>query len=328
MKAVHVRIAVLAVAAAAVAVAATEAAETTFGGKNGAIAFRRYSNPERSAGAVFTIAADGKRERRVTRPPAGALDDQPDWAPDGSLLTFIRCPRNTGCGLYTVRPDGTGLARLSPPCPLGAKAPKCEDDETPTFSRDGQLIAFGRYTGGDGNALVVVNRRGLGLRTIVPLRNGVEVLDPQFSPDGTQLLFVQHNFGAAKPRNGTAIFVVGLDGSGMRRVTPWTLDAGDGPDWSPDGKWILFRSDTPRLRQAQIYRIRPDGAELTRLTLFPQRTWVGSSSFSPDGRWIVYAATGAGGKPDVFVMRTDGTGMRPVTRTGAWDSAPDWGAAR
>ena len=66
---------------------------------------------------------------------------------------------------------------------------------------------------------------------------------------------------------------------------------------------------------------------MRQLTHFKPGTWIGSASFSPDGRWITFAKAGRGGAADVFVMRTDGSGIRPVTRTPLWDSAPDWGAA-
>jgi hypothetical protein len=40
---------------------------------------------------------------------------------------------------------------------------------------------------------------------------------------------------------------------------------------------------------------------------------------------VVVLRSGRGGEADVFVMRANGTGIRPVTRTAVWDSAPDWG---
>lgn len=45
------------------------------------------------------------------------------------------------------------------------------------------------------------------------------------------------------------------------------------------------------------------------------------------GPRIVYATKGIDDKADVFLMRADGTGNRPVTRSKLWDSAPDWGPA-
>jgi Tol biopolymer transport system component len=305
----------LAVATAIILAAAAGASHATARGRNGRIAFRRWFDKDQSWGAIFTIRADGKGERQVTHPPRGTREDQPDWSPDGSLLVFTRSPPNQPYAVYTVRPDGLGLRRLTPPCPKGTQPQKC-DYVVPAFSPDAKEIAF---AGGSG--IVVTDRNGRHRKVVV--RSRTEVDDPQFSPDGKRLLFVQTRSTAC-----CAIFVVNVDGSGRRRVTPWSLAAGDNPDWSPDGKWILFRSDVPRVKQSQIYVIHPDGTGLTRLTLFKRGTLVTSSSFSPDGKWIVFAATGVGGQPDIYVMHADGTGMRPVTRTKLWDSAPDWGPRR
>ena len=65
-------------------------ASATAPGSNGQIAFRRYFNCQQDWGAVFTTAATGKGTRQITHPARGAVDDQPDWAPDGSLITFSR----------------------------------------------------------------------------------------------------------------------------------------------------------------------------------------------------------------------------------------------
>jgi TolB protein len=285
-------------------------------GKNGRIAFRRWLSKDQSWGAIFTINADGTGERQVTHPPRGTRDEQPDWSPDASLLVFTRSVPNEPYGVYTVRPDGLALRRLTPACPKGTQPPKCPEYVVPAFSPNGKHIAF---AGGPG--IVVTDRNGRHRRVVV--RSRTEVDDPQFSPNGKRLLFVQSRRNAC-----CAIFVVDVDGTHSRRVTPWSLAAGDNPDWSPDGRWILFRSDVPRVKQSQIYVIHPNGTALTRLTLFKRGTLVTSSSFSPDGKWIVFGASGVGGQPDVFIMHADGTGIRPVTRTKLWDSAPDWGTAR
>jgi Tol biopolymer transport system component len=53
-----------------------------------------------------------------------------------------------------------------------------------------------------------------------------------------------------------------------------------------------------------------------------------SASFSPDGKWIAFSRTrgvGSAGNADVFVMRTDGSDVRNVTRSAIWDSGVDWG---
>ena len=108
---------------------------------------------------------------------------------------------------------------------------------------------------------------------------------PVFSPDGKQLVFERTVSGFSKPAGEQAVFVMGADGSAPRRLTPWAEKDGDNPDWSPDGKWIIFHShvDDPS-RQSQIYLIHPDGSGRKQLTHFKDGTHVASSAFSPDGK--------------------------------------------
>jgi TolB protein len=122
------------------------------------------------------------------------------------------------------------------------------------------------------------------------------------------------------------VFVVNADGTRLRRLTPWRMNAGDGPDWSPDGSRILFRSpDDGSFLNSNLYTIRPDGKDLTRVTNVPPTTTLYSASWSPDGASIAFGMMGVEGQADVYTMRADGTGVTPLTRTPQWDSAPDWG---
>ena len=116
------------------------------------------------------------------------------------------------------------------------------------------------------------------------------------------------------------------DGSGLRRLTPYSLRAGDHPDWSPDGRWILFRSpDNGDFLDSQLYVIHPNGRGMRQVTHVRPTTQLLSASFSPDGSRVVYSRAGRAGQPDIFTARLDGSGVHRVTRTPLWDSAPDWG---
>ena len=81
-------------------------------GKNGGIAFRRWLDSSQSTGAVFTVGANGKGAQQVTRPETGIEDGSPDWSPDGSLLVFQRS--GNPFAIYTVKPDGSALQRVTP----------------------------------------------------------------------------------------------------------------------------------------------------------------------------------------------------------------------
>jgi TolB protein len=325
------------VASAALAEVPALATSTTSPGKNGAIAFKRFLDSSRATGAIFTMDASGKNARQITTPAAGTVDDQPDWSPDGSLLVFYRCAPNSPCGVYTVKPDGSALTPLLP-CSAGGE---CEDGEGGSFLPDGKRVVFTRATGtvqhlatGDQieHSDIVVRDLNSGAEQVLvrsPSFAG-DYLSPHFSPNGSQFVYIRTNSGLAKPAQTHALFVVRADGSHQRRVTPWALDAGDDPDWSPNGKLILFRTyesgGQSGSEQSQIATVRPDGSGLRTLTHFKRGTTVLSHSFSPDGKWIVFAKSGLGDQPDLFVMRANGTGIRPITRTAIWDSAPDWGS--
>jgi TolB protein len=147
-----------------------------------------------------------------------------------------------------------------------------------------------------------------------------------WSPDGTRLAFSR-----TTPTGGLAIFTVRLDGTHLRRITPWSLRAGQQPDWSPDGQGILFESHQGDQDVVDnVFLVHPDGTGLHRITTSPLHIhqW-GSSSFSPDGKMITVAhnpGVGAAGNADVWVMNLDGSDLRNVTRSIIFDSAPDWGS--
>jgi TolB protein len=307
---------------AGAAVATTSGSTST--DRNGKIVFRRYLAKNMNRGVILTISPSGTGERQVTHPGKEATDDAPAWAPDGSRIAFSR-QRRRDTAIYTVRPDGSSLTRVSPSCP--PKPRRCVGDLTPAFSPNGRDIAFASFDGRFGKgAIVISGSDGRNRRVVVPANSSLGLADPGFSPEGDRILFERENLGRRKPKDARAIFVVNVDGSGISRITPWNLSAGD-PDWSPDGKWILFGSNENLNRKSQLYVIHPDGTGLKQLTHLRKGTLGASASFSPDGRWIVFGASGVGGNLDLYIMRANGTGVRAVTRTKLFDSWADWASA-
>jgi TolB protein len=313
------------------------AAPATPPGKNGRIAFTRYASSgggDPRGGAIYTVGLDGRGEQQVTRPPARVSDFQPDWSPDGSRIVFERQFSDKPFEIWSVGPDGSDLRRIDLNCPVPAD--QICDVSTPAWSPDGKRIAFNqaygkvKYISGvewiEVGALSVADADGSNVRQLTQLKRPTASEDgqPVWSPNGRQIAFVRLN-STAQPRNRHAIFVINADGTGVHRIAPWRLDAGDHPDWSPDGKWILFRSPDSRRAGADLYRVRPDGTGLRQLTNFAPEVEVLSASYAPDGKSIVFSRTGRGGLPDLFVMRSGGTRIRQLTHSTQWDSAPDWG---
>lgn len=299
----------------------------------GRIVFRRYLDDAHTQGALFTINPDGSGEKQITDPSAGTIDDHPDWAPDGKRIAFQRCAPGQACQVLTVAARGGPTKTVEARCEL---SPVC-DLSSPAWTPDGRLIV----TSAEGaeqadpitgepwiqqSSLVLLDLDRHTQRTIVKRGNwtgGAET--PAVSPDGRTVLYMRVNSSRSRPHGARGMFVVGIDGSHERRVAPWRLGGGDHPGFAPDGT-ILFRSfEGDDSRQSDFWTVHRDGTRLRQLTHFEQGTLVLSASYSPDGRWIVHATNGVGDNADVVLMRADGTGKVPVTRTKLWDSAPDWG---
>ena len=320
--------AVAVVAATCVVVFASQPAFATYPGHNGRISFRRYLNAKHSRGAIFTINPDRTGERQVTHPKRGVLNWQQDWSPNGRWIAY---QREGGPRLFDdilkIRANGTDRTYLSDTC-----TDPCRADYTPFWSPDGTLISFTRlfstcpHSGRCGfTAIFVMGADGSDLQQVTqvettPDQLGYEDYSPIWSPDGTRFAFQRYD----PHKDLHAIFIVGTDGNGLRRITPWKRDAAE-PDWSPDGRWIAFRTHEESDEVGDIGLVQPNGMHLHLITSGKGK-WA-SCSFSPNGRKIV-GAWPAGGLPsnaDLYVMNLDGSHLRNVTKSNPWESAPDWG---
>ena len=305
---------------------ATVPAHGTTPGRNGRIVYARFPT-------LWVIDADGGGAHKLPWVRRTEASD-PDWSPDGRRIVFDRCA--VKCEIWSIDAGGRSQRRLGPDC-LRKTGP-CQDRGFPAWSPDGKRIAFGGSIGAlrehrvEYAELFVMNADGSGARRLTRLSEGkkpfsVDIVDPAWSPDGKHLVFEVQHFATADPPNRRALFVVDSDGSGSRQLTPWSLNAGDSPDWSPDGSRILFRTvSTSNRHHGNLHTIRPDGTGLTRLTSYPAPKTVLTGSYSPDGRWITFSRFNQTPYPAVYVMRANGTGVRRVSRdTAAYE--PDWGSA-
>jgi TolB protein len=235
--------------------------------KGGLIAF---SGPE----GVRLVRSEGGRSWLVSG--AGGMSG-PVWAPDGNRLAAAK--GDDVSSTYSFAADGSARERLpfdveTTPVwsPDGRRMVVVGDDvrirvfrfasgvveavlpiegNEPSWSPNGTLIAFQSNRGSDLLQVCLVRPDGSGLRRLTSDRasrggNRIGAYSAAWSPDGRRLAF-------ASDRDGDDdIYIVRLDGTGLRKVTRNLVDDSN-PSWSPDGRRIVFdRTDYERDRRAIV----------------------------------------------------------------------------
>jgi Tol biopolymer transport system component len=115
-------------------------------------------------------------------------------------------------------------------------------------------------------------------------------------------------------RSGTLeIYTARPDGSDVRQLTRSGELLSAYPDWSPDGRWIVFDRFNPETERGHILLMRADGTGLRRLTNGAGSN--GDPAFSPNGRRIVFFHQVGNRHPELFTMKRDGSDWHRVTRT-------------
>ncbi len=144
---------------------------------------------------------------------------------------------------------------------------------------------------------------------------------PAWSPDGSQIVFVRQStiWDGVEARTDRNIFVINSDGENLQQLTS-SASYDDFPDWSPDGKQIVFSSD--RDGDYEIFLMTSSGSHVRQLTnndsgdYFPH--------WSPDGSQIIFSSHRYG-ISNIFLLEVDSNHIEQITDTGDCDFInPNW----
>ena len=184
-----------------------------------------------------------------------------------------------------------------------------------SWSPDGSRLAYTCLDAWTGKAgLYTIRADGTGRRRISPAHFNL-AFSPTWSPDGSRIAFST----AQRPSAASFVYVIDVYGEHLRRVATGAL-----PDWSPDGKAILYTA--PSCGDSKDWRIRlvtPDGRDATPshdrcAGIGPRGSVI--AAWSPDsGRIAVKTRSG------LYVMNAGGTKLQLVRRGNFLEFGPSGG---
>jgi TolB protein len=213
---------------------------------------------------IMTVS-DGKR--KVIRESPGRFE-APNWMPDGRRLLY-----NEGGLLYTIPIAGGTPEKLDT-----GPVTRNNNDHGISFNKKRLAISSGREGNPGGGSYVFV----------LPLNGGtpkqVTQESPSYwhgwAPNNKEVTIVAQRRGS-KVYN---LYQVNVDTGKEKALTANTSGHVDGPEYSPDGRYIYYNANPTGTMQ--IWRMRPDGTHAEQMTFDEYHNWF--PHISPDGKWIAY----------------------------------------
>jgi TolB protein len=249
---------------------------------------------------LFEMDLDGSNLRQLTRERGLAIS--PSFHPNGSSVIYTS---------YRLRKPELFLLPLSGGAPrqitnregleIGAK-----------YLKDGSGIIASASFEGNSN-IVIFDELGRIVRKVTS--GGFIDVSPTLSPDKNRFAFVSNRAG------GPQIYVMSLSGGEAKRISFTGSNYCTSPSWSPSGDKIAFSC---MAGGNQLFIANSDGTNALQVTFAGNNE---DPAFSPDGRYVLFSSTMAGGgRRSLMLLPLHSGQPRAISASGSEDSMPSWGS--
>ena len=295
-------------------------------GRNGMIIWQQESGE--SPPRLWVANPDGSGAHRVFRGSSRQAEFEGTFSPtDPNAVFFSR-------GAFPFRPFSEDiyrgdLATGAVTRVVGAKTA----DIAPTVSPDGTRLAYFAVTRAPldedspppPQRIIVANVDGTAARAVSPRRGFAA--DPDWSPDGTRLVYTEARVVGDRVDN--RLVIVNADGTGRRALTQYGGRTEINPKWTPDGQTIVFEHLRDAGRRSSIMAMPSAGG--SPRVIYDSRGWDTNPIPSPDGTRILFtsdrhrrARDRINPRFELYTMAIDGSDVVRLTNNRRIDFFPDW----
>ncbi|MDQ3749987.1 MAG: winged helix-turn-helix domain-containing protein [Acidobacteriota bacterium] len=268
--------------------------------------FAYQAKNEHGTHQIFLYTLETAQNVNLTNSNFGNAD--PSFSPDGKQIAFVSW-RDGNAEIYVMNVDGSNARRLT-------NHPAF--DNFPSFAHDGTAIAFQSNRENERTEIYLQNLEGDLPPVKIASHNGETGISPRcWSADGTQILLWTNQNGKGQ------IVLSNVEPYPARLVLSDEKADLNFPRLAPDGKQILYEA---RLADRSIV-LRLTNSETKKQTTLLKTTpdyppdYLLSPAWSPDATRIAFVDK-AGGNSEIFIINTDGTGLKNLTNDPLPDSNP------
>jgi dipeptidyl aminopeptidase/acylaminoacyl peptidase len=295
---------------------------------------------------IYVVGLSGSFPRQITR--EGTDNERPRWSPDSRLIYFVS-NRGGSSQVWSMSPDGANARQVShvsteaggvlvsadgkkivftssvyPEC---GSDDRCNKDKIDTDAKNKvkahiyTSLLYRHWTEWQTarrQHILVMNNDGGEVKDLTPGTHDVPPFslggpdDYAISPDSTELAFAMNMDANLALSTNSDIYTIPLAGGEPKKITI-SPGADDAPLYSPDGRYLAFRSQARPGYESDQWRLmaleRASG-KTTNLSEGLDR-WVGSMTWSPDSTRLFFTLEDRG-RTGLQMISVTGGGVRNI----------------